>query len=138
MNFQFSTSIFFQTRSLALEWGEFDIRVVGIAPGPIAKTTGLSKLAGISNDDDISEIVSQTIPLKRLGTTKDVALLVIFLCSNAASFITGDTIIVDGGAYLFKPQVFNREAVQEWSRDKERAKNNISISDDQNFPRSRL
>ena len=50
------------TRTLGLEWGEYGIRVVGVAPGPIAGTAGMAKLApGV----DADELLKQGIPLGR-------------------------------------------------------------------------
>jgi peroxisomal 2,4-dienoyl-CoA reductase len=73
------------TRSLALEWGEYGIRVAGLAPGPIAGTAGMDKLAaGID-----PELLSREIPLRRWGSTKDIALSAVYLCSDAAAFVTG-------------------------------------------------
>ena len=54
------------TRSLALEWGEYGIRVNGIAPGPIADTAGFTKLGGSLVDSDSSDHpLLEAIPLKR-------------------------------------------------------------------------
>jgi len=87
------------TRSLALEWGKYGIRVNGIAPGPIENTEGFSRLAG--NSDEVTAKVSETIPLRRTGKTVDIALTALFLASPAASYISGQTIVVDGGSVLF-------------------------------------
>lgn len=84
------------TRSLALEWGQLGIQVNGIAPGPIAETEGLSRLA----PPGYVEKLMQTIPLRRLGTIDDIAQCAVWLVSGAASFVHGETIVVDGGAWL--------------------------------------
>jgi len=54
------------TRSYGLEWGEYGIRVVGIAPGPVANTAGMSKLSGGANEDALAKAI---VPLGRLSTT---------------------------------------------------------------------
>ncbi|XP_030840351.1 peroxisomal 2,4-dienoyl-CoA reductase isoform X1 [Strongylocentrotus purpuratus] len=86
------------TRSLAVEWGALGIRVVGIAPGPIDETEGMRKLAGPL----ITEIPKR-IPLRRLGTKVDIADCAVFVASPAASYITGHTIVVDGGDWMTSP-----------------------------------
>lgn len=75
------------TRNLALEWGtDYDIRVNGIAPGPIADTTGLSKLL----PDEINNRRREQAPLFRLGDKWDIAMAAVYIASDAGwcSFIT--------------------------------------------------
>src|SRR5260221_7148107 len=84
------------TRGLAVEWGAYGIRVNGIAPGPIAETEGVRRLlVGKSR-----QRVEQRTPLGRLGAIDDVSNAALFLCSSAASHITGVTLVVDGGLWL--------------------------------------
>lgn len=84
------------TRTLAVEWGEYGIRVNGIAPGPVGDTEGARRLfAGSAGD----RLAGRT-PLGRLGTIDDVAGAALFLCSPAASFINGVNLVVDGGLVL--------------------------------------
>lgn len=80
------------TRTLALEWGPSGIRVVGVSPGPIAATEGMSKLGG----PDPTAVLQQ-VPLGRAGSVDDVARAALFLVSDAANWVTGTTIDVDGG-----------------------------------------
>ncbi len=79
------------TKALAKEAGSRGVRANAIAPGYIVTdmTAGLS--------DEIKEQLTGHTPLGRLGTPEDVAGLVAFLCTDAASFITGTVIPVDGG-----------------------------------------
>jgi peroxisomal 2,4-dienoyl-CoA reductase len=84
------------TRNLAVEWGPHAIRVVGIAPGPIDGTEGVSRLLP---DDRRGAVVAQ-VPLGRLGAIDDVATAALFLCSDLASYINGATLVVDGGLSL--------------------------------------
>jgi 3-oxoacyl-[acyl-carrier protein] reductase len=79
------------SKSLAKELGSRNIRCNVVAPGFIT-TEMTDKL-----DDKVLEQWSQTIPLKRPGTTEDVANLCLFLASDMASYITGQVISVDGG-----------------------------------------
>jgi len=84
------------TRVLAVEWGQFGIRVNGLAPGPVAETEGVKRLlVGPSQERAI-----KMTPLGRLGAIADVRDAALFLCSEAASFITGVTLVVDGGLWL--------------------------------------
>lgn len=102
------------TRSLALEWGPQNIRVVGIAPGPIANTPGTTKLAPGLNPDDVNSMVAEGVPLGRLGEANEIGHTAVFLCT--AKYITGDVVIVDGGEWLYKPPMVPQELVSELSR----------------------
>jgi glucose 1-dehydrogenase len=80
------------TRSLALEWAEYGIRVVGISPGAIE--TDINKEA---LDHFGREHFEHWIPAGRIGNITDVAEAVAFLCSEKASYITGTELVIDGG-----------------------------------------
>lgn len=84
------------TRSLALEWGSLNIRVNAIAPGPIADTEGMARLA----PPDMKEKLEKAVPLGRFGTVEDIANAALFLASDAASYVNGEVFVVDGGAWL--------------------------------------
>lgn len=84
------------TRNLAVEWGRYGIRVNGVAPGPTEGTEGVRRLVV---GDARERMVRQT-PLRRFATIDDVAQTAVFLCSDAASFINGETVVVDGGLWL--------------------------------------
>ena len=84
------------TRGLAVEWGAYGIRVNGIAPGPIAETEGVKRLLV----GPARQRVEQMTPLRRLGAIEDVSNAALFLCSSAASHVTGVTLVVDGGHWL--------------------------------------
>lgn len=85
------------TRTLALEWGPEGIRVNSVLPGPIGDTEGMKRLAP---DEASLAAKIASVPLRRMGRVEDVAQLCGFLCSEAASYITGAVIPVDGGAVL--------------------------------------
>ena len=81
------------TRSLAVEWAEFGIRVNAIAPGymgtPMAKP--------FFDDPQYGGVWIPAIPLKRPGKPEELGPLAVFLASAASSYITGTTIVIDGG-----------------------------------------
>ncbi len=82
------------TRVMALALAEHGIRVNGVAPGTIA--TELAAKAVLTSEDAKARILSRT-PMKRLGEPAEVASVVAFLLSDAASYMTGETVLVDGG-----------------------------------------
>ncbi|KAE9592816.1 hypothetical protein Lal_00029126 [Lupinus albus] len=119
------------TRNLALEWGtDHDIRVNGIAPGPISGTTGLSKLA----PDELNNKEREERPLYKLGEKWDVAMAAIYLVSDAGKFVNGDTLIIDGGLWLSQPRYMSKEAVKQVSRSIEK-KSRVAPFD---VPKSKL
>jgi NAD(P)-dependent dehydrogenase (short-subunit alcohol dehydrogenase family) len=83
-------------RNLALEWGPHNIRVNCIAPGVIR--TQFSK--ALWADPARAEALARAYPLRRLGEPDDVAGVALLLASRAGSFITGQTIVVDGGGMV--------------------------------------
>eukprot|EP00005_Dracoamoeba_jomungandri_P001544 CAMPEP_0174262512 /NCGR_PEP_ID=MMETSP0439-20130205/13018_1 /TAXON_ID=0 /ORGANISM="Stereomyxa ramosa, Strain Chinc5" /LENGTH=294 /DNA_ID=CAMNT_0015347231 /DNA_START=29 /DNA_END=913 /DNA_ORIENTATION=- len=94
------------TRNLALEWGSYGIRTAGIAPGPIKDTEGMSRLSASMLQDQknvLEEGAKKNIPVGRLGTVEDIAYMAVYLATDAASFISGETIVVDGGSWLYTP-----------------------------------
>ena len=84
------------TRTLACEWGPYGIRVNGIAPGPVEGTEGVRRLTSEQSRD----AAIRDCPLGRMATIDDVANAALYLCSNAASFVNGVTLVVDGGLWL--------------------------------------
>ena len=93
------------TRSLAAEWAKRKVRVNGVAPGGIltpgvdvvmkdmAKSTGGDAAAFLQG-------FAQSVPLGRMGVPDDIALATLFLASDASFYVTGQTLIVDGGVLL--------------------------------------
>jgi len=83
------------TKAAALEYATKNIRVNAVCPGFI-KTPMLER-AGILSDPDVREQMAGLHPLNRLGQPEEVAEAVLWLCSDAASFVTGHALLVDGG-----------------------------------------
>ena len=79
------------TRSVAKELAEAKIRVNTVAPGPI-QTDMLDRFTGGNVD-----MMAQMMPMKRIGTVDEVVSAVAFLASDESSYITGQTIGMDGG-----------------------------------------
>jgi NAD(P)-dependent dehydrogenase (short-subunit alcohol dehydrogenase family) len=91
------TGVIGLTRTLAAEWGEYGIRVNAIAPGFIDTAMMRSGLESGALDQ---RLMLRRIPLRRLGRPDEVGGVAVFLASRAASYITGVTIPVDGGAVI--------------------------------------
>lgn len=85
------------TKILALEWGKFGINVNAIGPWYF-KTPLTEKL--LSDPDYLHDILSRT-PLKRVGELEDLVGPAVFLASDAAAYITGQTLFVDGGMTIY-------------------------------------
>jgi NAD(P)-dependent dehydrogenase (short-subunit alcohol dehydrogenase family) len=82
------------TRVMALSLADKGVRVNAVAPGTIA--TELAAKAVLTSEDAKARIMSRT-PMKRLGEPSEIADTVAFLASDAASYITGEIVVVDGG-----------------------------------------
>ena len=76
---------------LALEWSRYGIRSICVSPGTIA-TEGLDQYGA-----DLEEWATG-IPMRRVGTPSEVAAVIAFLCSPGGAYVTGTTVVVDGGA----------------------------------------
>lgn len=86
-------------RTVAREWGPYQIRINAVGPGLI-ETPGFRQEMVQTGDPDVIEKTERAVPLGRLGQPGDVAAVVAFLASSAASYITGQYITVDGGNAL--------------------------------------
>ncbi|MBX6368190.1 MAG: SDR family oxidoreductase [Rhodospirillales bacterium] len=83
-------------RNLAVEWGHANIRVNAIAPG-LVKTDFARALW---DNPELREITLRQTPLKRLGEPEDIAGAALFLAAPAGRFVTGTTLVVDGGVMI--------------------------------------
>ncbi|MBQ7577174.1 MAG: 3-oxoacyl-ACP reductase FabG [Synergistaceae bacterium] len=82
------------TRKLAYDFAPSGIRVNSICPGPVETDMSLQWT------QDYREKIISDIPLRRLGTPEDIANLAVFLASDLSSFITGESININGGKYM--------------------------------------
>ena len=87
------------TKSLALELGQYDIRVNAVAPGVILTEGVFSQLHSTSTKRDKAELkaLMSRMVLGRMGRADDVSRVVLFLVSDLASYMTGSVVVVDGG-----------------------------------------
>ena len=89
------------TRTLALELGPFGINVNAIAPGFIATEMTDDTARRLKIDvDEFRRLNAEANPVKRVGVPADIAAAAAFLCADEASYITGQTLYVDGGGKL--------------------------------------
>jgi NAD(P)-dependent dehydrogenase (short-subunit alcohol dehydrogenase family) len=86
------------TRTLAAEWGHYGIRVNAFAPGPMDTEAASKNL--LFADKKVQETIAKRIPLQRFLPVEEAAEAALFLCSKKASYITGDVMTADGGAWL--------------------------------------
>jgi len=83
-------------RNLAVEWGSKNVRVNALAPGVIK--TDFAK--ALYENPETEKYITKQYPIGRLGVTDDVAGVAVMLASRAGSFITGQTIVIDGGTTI--------------------------------------
>lgn len=84
------------TKSMAIELGPYNIRVNAVCPGYI-----VTPLAEALDSSEAMAAYARTLPLGRLGKPEDVAALFAFLASDDAAFITGETVVIDGGQLTY-------------------------------------
>ncbi len=81
------------TRALAREWARDQIRVICVAPG-FVKTDMVGDSFG---GTEVEKLVVSRIPMKRFGEAEEIAQLIAFLSTSKAGFVTGETLVIDGG-----------------------------------------
>jgi NAD(P)-dependent dehydrogenase (short-subunit alcohol dehydrogenase family) len=90
------------TKVMALEWAQYNIRVNNIAPGAI-ETRLYDSIFSLLPEDEANaqkEQAAKHIPMGRVGEPQEIADVMIFLASDASSYVTGQTFVVDGGSLL--------------------------------------
>lgn len=90
------------TQDLALEWAPLGIRVVGIAPGGVEGTEGMKRLM----PPGMEAQMKKALPLGRFTTVDEIGEVAVFLVSDAAAYITGTTLVVDGASAMPLSGVF--------------------------------
>lgn len=93
------------TMSLGVEWAKYNIRVNAIAPGPIP-TEYAWEMLNPTEKSSAGATQFDTVPAGRPGTVEELANLTIFLLTDACDYITGQTIVMDGGQMLAGPGTF--------------------------------
>ncbi len=88
------------TKTLAAEWAEHGVRVNAIAPGPFHSQ---GAAANLWPDETVERAIQDSIPLRRFGTAEEVAAQCLHLLSPASEYLTGECLVIDGGASLGKP-----------------------------------
>jgi 3-oxoacyl-[acyl-carrier protein] reductase len=84
------------TKSMAIELGPYNIRVNAVCPGYI-----VTPLAARIDSPEFMAAYAEKLPLRRLGKPEEVAALFAFLASEDAAFITGETVVIDGGQLTY-------------------------------------
>jgi 3-oxoacyl-[acyl-carrier protein] reductase len=90
------------TRQLALELAELNINVNCVAPGLVHTGKGRAAMSEVMTPEekaDYAEFI-ESVPAKRLGTPLDIANVIVFMASDEASYIHGQTLLVDGGCFM--------------------------------------
>lgn len=100
-------------RYYAVRLGPLGIRVNGIAPGYLIKD---ESIAAFTAQEKLCEEVKRMHPLRRFGRAEDMTKVIDFLSSDASSFITGQTLVIDGGLSLYNPG-FGEEKTKETVHD---------------------
>ena len=99
------TAIDAMTKSLAVEWGGYGIRLNATAPGPFPTESAWEKLNPIP-DTQSSATNSDTVPMRRFGRMPELINLITFLLGDGCDYLTGQTIAIDGGQHLAGPGTF--------------------------------
>jgi len=95
------------SKTLAIEWGAAGVRVNVIAPGPVDDTEGMRRLAPT---EEARRRAIESVPLGRFASKDEIADLALFLCSDAAAYITGAVCVCDGGQSLLGSRNFQTMA----------------------------
>ena len=90
------------TQQVALDFGPSNVRCNAICPGPVRTgllESGMARMAKATgrNVEEVFDMVTESVPLRRPSSPKEIAAACVFLASDEASFVTGSTMLVDGG-----------------------------------------
>jgi len=99
-------------RSLAVEWGPYGIRTVGVVPGPFPTEGAWSRLMPQERIGDAP--IEQGVALRRVGEHQELADLCVYLISDSAAFITGEAVVIDGGRWLQGAAGASAYNMQQW------------------------
>jgi NAD(P)-dependent dehydrogenase (short-subunit alcohol dehydrogenase family) len=99
------TALDAMTKSLAVEWGPYGIRLNATAPGPFPTEGAWEKLNPLP-DTKSSATSDDTVPMRRFGQMPELQNLIVFLLSDGCDYLTGQTIAIDGGQHLAGPGTF--------------------------------
>lgn len=116
------------TKSLAIEWGRHGIRLNAIAPGVIPTEGATARLRPV--DEGVDGLVKQN-PMQRLGNISDIARLASFLLCEQNSWLTGQTIALDGGDYLANGAYYKQYfewSKEDWQKAREISKKRTELS----------
>lgn len=98
------TAIDSMTKSLAVEWGKYGIRLNAVAPGPFPTEGAWDKLNPTGKSSGATD--SASVPMGRYGDMPELQNLMIFLQADGCAYLTGETIAIDGGHHLAAPSTF--------------------------------
>lgn len=131
------TAIHAMTMSLAVEWGQHNIRVNAVAPGPFPTESAWEKLAPIPKAN-VGAASKDEVPMQRFGRMHELCNLLTFLQADGCEYLTGQNIALDGGHHLAAPSTFaalGRLTPDDWAEakslvrsraEKEKAQRNVS------------
>ncbi len=106
------SAIHAMTKSLAVEWGQYGIRLNAVAPGPFPTEGSREKL---DPEGSFGDAYVSSVPMARFGEMTELSNLLVFLQSDACNYLTGQTIAIDGGHYLAALSTFS--ALKSFSED---------------------
>ena len=87
----------FYVKVISKEFGKYNVRINAVAPGNILFSNSTWEKKLLQNKKQIMNIIEKEVALKRFGKPEEIANIVVFLSSKRSSFITGTTIVIDGG-----------------------------------------
>jgi NAD(P)-dependent dehydrogenase (short-subunit alcohol dehydrogenase family) len=114
------TAVHAMTMSLAVEWGQHNIRVNAVAPGPFPTESAWEKLAPIPKAN-VGAASKDDVPMQRFGRMYELCNLLTFLQADGCEYLTGQNIAIDGGHHLAAPSTFaamGKLTPEDWAQAK--------------------